>query len=58
MKTFYEVGAKNGKSSVQVDEIVWRISHGLSVQEEDLKLFVEYMSQYILTMKNSSLLSR
>lgn len=56
MKTFYEVGAKKGLSSVQLDEIVWRISHGLPVQEQDLKLFVEYMSQYILTMKKSSLL--
>lgn len=57
MKTFYEVGAKKGLSSVQLDELVWRVSHGLPVQEEDLTLYLEYISQYILTMKKSSLLT-
>lgn len=51
LSTLYQYASTKGLSTIQVDEALYRITRGLSIPDETLKIIVEYITQYIMLSK-------
>lgn len=47
MNNLYRILTNKGYTVQQVDEILWRISHRLSIKCEEQEEIVEYINEYV-----------